>query len=72
LEQAYQIFHVRGLAGTSHGDIAYRYYRCVETAAFQNAQVEELVSDTHSETIEPAQWLEPFVDLYEIAFHDCF
>ena len=53
-EQPYQVFHMRGLARAADRDVADRDYRDVKAAAFQYAELEQLVAQPHTEAVQPA------------------
>ena len=52
-QTAYDIFHVRGLAGAAYSDVSYANHRYVKLLLLEHSQVEGLVSDPCRGTIQP-------------------
>ena len=55
LKQFYQVFHVWGLAGSAHGDIANGDDWNIETLAFEDTDVKQDVTCFDTDTIKPTQ-----------------
>ena len=68
VQQVYEIFHVRGLARTSHGDVAHRYDGYVVALAFEHSDVKHPVAYSHTDAVQPAQRHKPLIYFYEISF----
>ncbi len=69
-QEAHQVFHMRCLSGTAHGDVSDGDDGNVETAAFQHSEVEKLVPEADAHSVEPADGQQPLPYFDEVSFHD--
>ena len=66
-QQTDEVFHMGGLAGAADGDITDGDDRRAERPAFQDAHLEEQVSETDAQAVEPTEWQQLFVNADEVA-----
>ena len=70
LQQADEILYMRGLSSAAHRDVSHRNDRRTERAALQDSHLEQLISDTDAQAIEPAKGQQLLIDCYKIAFQN--
>ena len=69
LKQTNQILYMRCLARAAHCDVPHRDDGGLEGTAFQHAHLKQLVAESYTDTVEPADGQQPFAYLDEITFH---
>lgn len=70
-EKAYEVLHVWGLASAPHRDVSYCNDWSLECATLPQFHIEEEIAEADTDTVEPAQRRQPFIDFNEVAFQDC-
>ena len=66
LQQPDEILHVGRLARAAHGDVAHGDDRGAIGPAFQDVRLEEEIPEADSQSVQPTEWQQTLVDLYEV------